>query len=105
MGTAHPRCYLSPTDGKLAGRATRETGRNPVERIGEGLQPPHQRWIELVGTASPTCFVRECATESSWPKCSTKCSIKLGDGRIGPIGRIGRIGPIASSPRPHGPDN
>ena len=42
VGMAHPTCYLSLTDGKLAVCAMPETGSNPVERIGEGVQP-HQR--------------------------------------------------------------
>ena len=45
VSTAHSVCCLSPTGVKLAVRGTRESGRNPVEWIGEGQQPPHQRSV------------------------------------------------------------
>ena len=70
VGTTHPTCYLSPTDGKVAVRGTRGTGSNPVERIGEGVQPPHQKqrwqpphqraWFGLVRAAHPTCVYEFC---------------------------------------------
>ena len=62
VGMARPTLWIGASgtqmlllsDGRLADNTCQpETGNNPVERIGEGMQSPHQSWVRRVGLVGP----------------------------------------------------